>query len=329
VFIGGAFLFARPKGARQMAVPQQVQAAADRAEEMLKKHQGGESGEEGKNPDEDQPENDEIAKPKTEPEDEEGETETPKEPSDDSGEIERLTRENQTLTSLNKSLDNENRHLKIKCEGYVRQIKELQDDVEAAKRTKQQSVVELTDEERAALEEEGISERIIKLITSKIKPPEKNDEGFKRLEQETQTIKMDTADLKKERFLFQLERAVPDWQAVNSDPSFLRRLSENVPYQQYTYQDLLNNAANNYDSATVSKIFADLRPKAQKEIQPKKTLADIAEPKANLGSVPIDKNKDKWDSKKISNFYREVKNNPRKYTPEQIQEIERKHNFQA
>ena len=309
-----------------MAVPQQVQAAADRAEEMLKKHQGGEIGEEVKEPEEDQPENDEVVKPKAEPEKEESETEAPKEPSDDSGEIERLRRENQTLTSLNKSLDNENRHLKIKCREYERQTSELRDEVERAKTEKKEPakpLFDFSDDEKALLEEEGISENVLKMLAGKLTPQGRPD-GFDRLEQEVKTTKQETADLKRERFYLNLTNAVPDWEAVNKDHGFLSRLGENVPYQSYTYQQLMDDAAGRCDSATVAQIFKDLRP-VKTEPKPKPKLEDLAEPQAQRGSQTPKKDGEKWDSKRISEFYKVVRNNPTKYTPEQIQAIEKKH----
>lgn len=308
-----------------MAVPYQVQKAADMAEEKLKKQSDVGDTENVDDIDNESQGKEGELQPETHSQ---GETEAPQELNNDSGEIERLERENKALTSLNKSLDNENRHLKIKCGDYERQIKELKDNFDRKKKEEEErnpEPVNFTSAERELLESEGISDDVIKLLLSKVKPVEKKqDPDYDNLRQETETVKKDTEALKKERFYERLSAAVSDWEDVNKDKEFLARLSEKVPYQNYTYQELMNHAANNYDSAIVAKIFKDLRP--IKEDSPKrKTLEDLAEPPAKRGTERPKKDADKWDPKKISEFYRGIRNNPTKYTPEQIQEIERKH----
>lgn len=310
-----------------MGLPKQVQEMGDRADELFKNQ-----GTEGENP---------LAEVKgleSQEPGEDGQTETREtetretgptpEPVRQSDDIELLRRENETLVNLNKSFDNENRHLKIRCGELERQLQSKTDEFEQYKQevvnAPKVSVgdIELTDDERDILESEGISEDVLKILTKQARPAAGNPE-YERLQETAKQVKQDTDQLKKERFFDQITAAVPDWAHVNTQQAFLDNLMQLVPYQTYTYQQLLDHAANNNDSATVIKIFQDLRP--GKAVKTKKTLSDIAEPTAGRGGDMPTEPGEQWDGQRITDFYNEVRRFPNKYKPEEIEAIERKH----
>lgn len=311
-----------------MAIPKQVQDAADRADELIRQQSKPEDKRPETESEQEQPEVDE-SEPEKGPGEVPGDSKT--ETQEDAQEDRQtdLEAQNALLTSRVKSLDNENRSLKIKCAELGRQIQSMKDEVERAKQAAEEKPkkIEFSEEERDLLEAEGISDDLLNLIIKKATTDGKRPE-YEKLQRETQEVRQETAELKKERFYDRLTQAVPDWQAVNANQVFLDRLGDFVPYQTYTYQQLLDDAAGRHDSETVARIFTDLRP--TKEERPKrKTLSDLAEPKTKpAGSIPKQK-AEQWDGAQIKKFYDEIRRDPNKYTPEQIKTLEQKHIFRV
>ena len=319
-----------------MDIPAQVQAAADKSDEIMRQLSGDQEGG-------DVSTNTETSTDGTDPgadgHDAGTSTQSTTERPEDFGRDDSIRQENESLSRLNRSLDNENRHLKIKCSGLEREVAELKERITELESGAANNVsgsgdgLDLTDEERAVLEEEGLSEDAIKILMKRATSQKNQKIG--ELEQKVDTIVKSTEEMARERFFNELKAVVPDWEAVNSENGFLEMMNEMVPYQTYTFQDLLDHANSRNDSATVARIFSDYKAKrmtaAPGQQEPRrKSLNDIIEPTQSKTVVqPKPQDGVKWDSKEISKFYDEVRRYPGKYTQEQIAEIEAKHIFRA
>lgn len=319
-----------------MDIPAQVQAAADKSDEIMRQLSGDQEGG-------DVSTNTETSTDGTDPwadgHDAGTSTQSTTERPEDFGRDDSIRQENESLSRLNRSLDNENRHLKIKCSGLEREVVELKERITELESGAANNVsgsgdgLDLTDEERAVLEEEGLSEDAIKILMKRATSQKNPKIG--ELEQKVDTIVKSTEEMARERFFNELKAVVPDWEAVNSENGFLEMMNEMVPYQTYTFQDLLDHANSRNDSATVARIFSDYKAKRMtaapgQQDHRRKSLNDIIEPTQSKTVVqPKPQDGVKWDSKEISKFYDEVRRYPGKYTQEQIAEIEAKHIFRA
>ena len=319
-----------------MDIPAQVQAAADKSDEIMRQLSGDQEGG-------DVSTNTETSTDGTDPgadgHDAGTSTQSTTERPEDFGRDDSIRQENESLSRLNRSLDNENRHLKIKCSGLEREVVELKERITELESGAANNVsgsgegLDLTDEERAVLEEEGLSEDAIKILMKRATSQKNPKIG--ELEQKVDTIVKSTEEMARERFFNELKAVVPDWEAVNSESGFLEMMEEKVPYQTYTFQDLLDHANSRNDSATVARIFSDYKAKRMtaapgQQDHRRKSLNDIIEPTQSKTVVqPKPQDGVKWDSKEISKFYDEVRRYPGKYTQEQIAEIEAKHIFRA
>ncbi len=331
-----------------MKLPQQVQAAADRADELMKgdgKQEGekvelnidpeilnpGEKKTEQTPPGSQPAENDPPAKQPQQ-------DDAPRKDSENQGELCRLRTEIGTLNQLNKSLDNQNRHLKIKCRELEQTIDSLnaekagQKDVKDGQKPAQSG---LSPEQLQLLKDEGFSDELVEIFESR--QSSGNSEELEKVKQELDTVKQETAQTKESRFWDTLSSQVPGWESINSNPEFITWLQDYVPYQNYTFGDLLNHARNQFDFQTVSKIFNDFKTanknnnpepqNKQEEPEKKDGLEKLVEPKSNNAPVPTPQTTEKWDGNQITAFYAEVQRNPKKYTAEQISAIEKRHIF--
>lgn len=319
-----------------MDIPAQVQAAADKSDEIMRQLSGDQEGG-------DVSTNTETSTDGTGPgadgHDAGTNTQSTTERPEDFGRDDSIRQENESLARLNRSLDNENRHLKIKCSGLEREVVELKERITELESGAANNVsgsgegLDLTDEERAVLEEEGLSEDAIKILMKRATSQKNPKIG--ELEQKVDTIVKSTEEMARERFFNELKAVVPEWETINAESGFLEMMNELVPYQTYTFQDLLDHANSRNDSATVARIFSDYKAKRMtatpgQQDHRRKSLNDIIEPTQSKTVVqPKPQDGVKWDSKEISKFYDEVRRYPGKYTQEQIAEIEAKHIFRA
>lgn len=322
-----------------MDIPAQVQAAADKSDEIMRQlsgdQEGGEGGERTTVPETSTAGTDLLADGHDAGTGKQSTTERP----EDFGRDDSIRQENESLARLNRSLDNENRHLKIKCSGLEREVAELKERITELESGAANNVsgsgegLDLTDEERAVLEEEGLSEDAIKILMKRATSQKNPKIG--ELEQKVDTIVKSTEEMARERFFNELKAVVPEWETINAESGFLEMMNELVPYQTYTFQDLLDHANSRNDSATVARIFSDYKAKRTtaapgQQDHRRKSLSDIIEPTQSKTVVqPKPQDGVKWDSKEISKFYDEVRRYPGKYTQEQIAEIEAKHIFRA
>ena len=322
-----------------MDIPAQVQAAADKSDEIMRQlsgdQEGGEGGERTTVPETSTAGTDLLADGHDAGTSKQSTTERP----EDFGRDDSIQQENESLARLNRSLDNENRHLKIKCSGLEREVSELKERITELESGAANNVsgsgdgLELTDDERAVLEEEGLSEEAIKILMKRATSQKNPKIG--ELEQKVDTIVKSTEEMARERFFNELKTVVPEWETINTESGFLEMMNELVPYQTYTFQDLLDHANSRNDSATVARIFSDYKAKrttaAPGQQEPRrKSLNDIVEPTQSKTVIqPKPQDGVKWNGEEIRKFYDEIQRNPGKYTREQIAEIEAKHIFRA
>lgn len=210
------------------------------------------------------------------------------------------------LEAQNKSLDNDNRSQRIKRGELERRVKELEAENEALKTKAVEPTpqkVSLTDEEKEILEAEGLSEDVLSII-GKVFDRKQDSSGtdeVKKLKQDIGTIK---AQAESDRFISELSMNVPNWRAVNVDPNFLKWLENKVPYQSYTFQDRLNAAGQQFDSATVIEIF-NAYPGA-KAAPKSKSLKDLVEPGSKRTSSPVPKDGKIWKRDEIQKAYTDI-----------------------
>jgi len=226
----------------------------------------------------------------------------------------------QSMERLNKSLDNENRHLKIRCADLERQLREVQDKEETSYQNQGDPDTCLTEEELEQLAAEGISPAMAKILTKKSGG---NPRELEEIKQKLETVEKETERQQRVRFYSDVDRGAPGWRDINVKPDFLKWLTGLVPFQTYTFQELMDHSAGKNDSATVIKIFQQYAG-AQPTPARKKTLDDLVEPSSRRTEAPSTGNQ-QWNQAQVKEFYNSLRLNPLKYTPAQIAAIEQKY----
>ena len=266
-------------------------------------------------------------------------------------EVDADTEELKTLKASTKSLDNENRNLKIKLGASDRKILDLNTEIVNLKAElikKETPVIEpvaqkFSTEEREVFSGEGLSDEAIDILEKKqVQPaapaPEIDDSRIKQLEQEVTNVKEETAQTRKVAFFDNLDIAAPKWHALNEDPGFLEYLTTVPQYTNKTLGQIIQDAQTNLDVQTVAQIFNGYKVDdgtVEKEDPEKKiddtkkdipNLADLATPKSSNAAAP-EAQPGKWTPEETTLFYNDVAKNRTKYTPEQIKAIEKKYIF--
>lgn len=110
-----------------------------------------------------------------------------------------------------------------------------------------------------------------------------------------------------------LERRVPDWQTLNTDPNFLQWLTERIPGTPVNRQSILDEANARWDAGAVAEVFDEYKatharapapvaqpaaPSLQSQVAPSRTRA--AAPQAPTQERV-------WTSKDIGEFYQQVR----------------------
>lgn len=256
-------------------------------------------------------------------------------PAPTENEVKKDNSEIETLQRYNKSLDNENRHLKSKLatiEGQHSSIVEsLQSEIERLKTsttaTQHEYSNKFSDEERIAFESEGFSKELIDIWEKRgYQAPQQQtiNPEIQSISQKLANIEQAHAQTAQERFEEQLSHASPNWQQINLDPAFSESLNVLAPYSQKTKLQILGEAYTAKDVRLVSQIFNEFN--GNPETTKHKTLDDIAQPThSNAPPVEIPKPKERWEPAQIQKFYTYVQKNPGKYTQEQIRSIEKAH----
>lgn len=152
----------------------------------------------------------------------------------------------------------------------------------------------------------------------KIDPAEVNrivEEKTKPVADTLETVKQNQAVTAEERFFNNLATKVPDWQEINGsgkkaqDPKFTGFLLEKVPFQEYTFNDLLTHHYSQGNADKVAQIFETFkeRVKPTEPPTPKPSLEQHLEPdKTNRGvTPPSDNTKPTYTRTEIEKFDRE------------------------
>lgn len=234
--------------------------------------------------------------------------------------VDESTKALETERRLNKSLDNENRSLKIKIVKLEKDVTDLNAKIQATHVKQEES--KFTDGERKVFEDEGLTPEIINILEKRNAPPTQTvNPEVETLREELSTVREVTAQTSAEVFQSALDRMCPGWREKNENDTFVQGLQELAPYSNKTKQQILQEAYNSQDVTLVSQIFNDFKPKG--ETPPRAKLEDLAQPKSANGSPPPTGQPDRWTPAKIEKFYVELVKDPQKYTPEQIAAIEK------
>lgn len=134
-----------------------------------------------------------------------------------------------------------------------------------------------------------------KVLESAKKELETVREELKQTQETTGKLQQATALTAEERYFSELEKAVPDWKHINGgdgipqDPKFTELLTQTVPFQDYTYNDLLQYHHSNGNVAKVAEIFKAVKREAaptpavtadplEKMLEPERTGKGTAPP---------------------------------------------------
>lgn len=226
-----------------------------------------------------------------------------------------------TERRLNKSLDNENRSLKIKIVKLEKENIELKAKITEAQTVKPEST-KFTQEERQVFVDEGFAPELIDIFEKKNIVPQTVNPEVQTLKDELNTVKEVTAQTNAEVFQSNLDRACPGWRVKNDEPAFVDSLQEYPPYSSLTKHQILQEAYNKQDLNVVAQIFNDYKPEGKtKDV---KKLEDLAEPKSASAPPPDIKGQSaQWTPAQVSQFYNDLVKDPTKYTAEQVAAIEK------
>ena len=283
------------------------------------------------------PNPDDSQKPPTAPPDEPPAPAAPPEtPPSDNQEVERLqgeiTRFQQEITRLRAQLDDENNQtyksqallFKSQRDAARDELRELKEQVKAQPPASPAPPTppplaepdENDEDYKTLVEEYGAkAAKAIWRIGSKGKQVSPEDiakvveEKTKPMSEKLETVEQGTAE---ERFFNNLNSKVPDWKKMNGweglpqDPKFTAFLKETVPYQDYTFNDMLNHYYQQGDAAKVAQVFEAFKKTAPPapEPPPPNPLEQHLEPtKTNRGTeIPTDKTKPTYTRAEIEEF---------------------------
>lgn len=145
------------------------------------------------------------------------------------------------------------------------------------------------------------------------------DEIKKELEATRETtgyLQKATAQTAEERYFAELDKSVPDWRDLNGgngkpqDPLFTELLTQTVPFQDYTYNDLLQYHHQQGNVAKVAEIFKAAKAKGQPVETPApqaNPLEQLLEPdKTGKGTaLPDSNNKKTYTKAEVDKFDRD------------------------
>lgn len=138
-----------------------------------------------------------------------------------------------------------------------------------------------------------------------------------RLQGTTETV----AQTAQETFYVQLERMVPDWQAINADQRFLVWLGEDDPLSGRSRQAALDAASGALDvrrTAAIFKAFLDTLPK-----QPPKANTAVnkqVSPSSVAAAAPVQTEAPSFTEAEVAELY--ARNRRREFTPKQWEQVE-------
>ncbi len=297
-----------------MAIPQQVQAQADKAEELLKASQQ-EPPAGAADPNSPESLN---AKPSDGVKPEEtveywkqrfeviqGKYNSEIQPLKD--DVNLLT----NLKSTNRQLSANNQELTGKLAEANRTIEDLKKQAPANPAQPAAEAKQLTEEDREYLRGEGFDDKTIDIIL-KVQAsgaPQKQDHN------EIAEIKQEMQQQKVATFWEKLTDAVPDWEPLNKSDAFLDWLELIPAGENKTRQQAIKDAQSVLDYRTVIKIFQDFKrekpaaaqekkPEHQidpaKQIEPASSAAHIEDPQGGKPQGKV------YTRKDIAEFYRDV-----------------------
>lgn len=170
------------------------------------------------------------------------------------------------------------------------------DDPPAAdpKKNHRESTGSLTQEEIDYLNSEGLSDRAIEIFSKVGQSPDGE------LSTQVKELREEAASSKQDRFFQGLTEAVPNWRKINADSedsesTWVKYLNGKAPFQNRTINEVLNEAQANLDVATCADIFNNFirmsPPPADPETEvvgdpPRINPADHIEPGSSVASQP-------------------------------------------
>ena len=236
---------------------------------------------------------------------------------------------------------------------HNKELDDLTKDVKdqlPAKKTVQQAEQELgvdfskvlSEEELAALEDEGLDAANLKILAKVVSSVSQQAVApvqqqvtteLDAVKKDTETVKKDTAENRKNGFYAKVNQ-IHDVAVINNDPGFLKWLDVSPPYNDKTRGQILKAAEKNMDLGTIKTMFEDFKTetgwKVVEKVPPKKRdLKNELEPDNSIaGDPPKTKTGKKRSQEEIKQFYSDAAKDEtkplgqRKYTPEEFKRID-------
>ena len=343
-----------------MAVPQQVQDMADKADEMLKQQNETEKPDDSANPEDNPPDKEKNPDAGDDPPDKLDETQPPEPPSGDTPPAEDNEALKQRLKVVQGMLDKRNsefRNLERTLNADVvqrdRQIQELKNRIAALEKPAGPEPPKpldystlLSPEDVEALEDEDLGPKAMKIITALATQVATNVTKplAESVSQTQETIKQNTNTVLQQRadaFFSKLNAAVPDWEDVNQNSDWNAWLLERVPGTDYTRQDIIDDAQKKLNPTNIINLLNDFKeikqgiqpPPADNNNNPDpdnpapqpqpKTLDDVVEPVVPSNQPITNPATDKiWSKSEINKFYADVTRGAYKSNPEAATAVE-------
>ena len=166
----------------------------------------------------------------------------------------------------------------------------------------------LSEEERELLEDEGFTEDVMKIVGKLVHAAAPKAQPEESPEQVEQRKRINT-------FWEELTENVPDWDPINKSEEFSDWLDAMVPYSNQTRRDALKAAQDRLDYATCIQVFQDFKDQVKpageagggkhkidpnKQIDPATSVARQTDPE---GATPQGKI---YTQQEVKDFYRDV-----------------------
>jgi hypothetical protein len=154
-------------------------------------------------------------------------------------------------------------------------------------------------------------------LDAKLRPVQQQVEEARSAASE---VARERALTKRDKVFAALERAVPNWQAVNTDEGFLAWLDQADPYSGFRRGDLLKQAFERHDAPRVVMFFEGYRAENAAVTPPSPTagapdsgsrqrLDELVAPgtvRAGSAGAPNEAGKRVWTQKEVAAFYHDV-----------------------
>lgn len=196
----------------------------------------------------------------------------------------------------------------------------------------------LNKEETDFLDQEGLGTKVLsivqKLVDERVRHIQQPFvQDVQKMQQESIQTQKTTAQQLHDDFFGEMDKQVPDWEAINADPRWKEWLMEKpLPSSPFTRDEAVKRAQDQRDVPTLVAIFNEFRSALNMtvQVQPLPGVQTMAVDPINqnlpvqaapaIDSAALDANTKMWKKQEITQFYTDVTRGV--YTPEQSSAID-------